>query len=109
MEKHAAWYIWVRYNTLYVTLSSDSLSTTKTKQPTNPELYYLVKDNVGGGLTTVVQPQPVANNIHINPDFNPERDTPRYIVKLDKKSVLRNHVLTSARKGLSKNNTGRKR
>lgn len=59
----------------------------KIEQPSEPDLYHLERDNVRGGFTTVVEPQAVANNHHINPDFNPERDTPSHIIYLDKNSL----------------------
>ena len=59
----------------------------KFEQPSNPELYTTVRSNVRGGFTTVVQPQVVANNQHINPDFNPETEIPHHIVYLDKNSL----------------------
>lgn len=78
--------------THYVSLpgfSFDSLlKTTKAKleQPSDAELYHILRKNVRGGFTTVVQRHAVANTYHINSDFNPETDTQSHIVHFDNNS-----------------------
>lgn len=56
------------------------------EQLSNLELYHIIRAKVSSGFMTVVQMQVMANNYHVNPEFNPNADTPRHIVYLDKNS-----------------------